>query len=99
MIISGIHGLLLGALLFLPAMLSALGPGIEWLRVGKKRVSTETPRFWSWVATTVLRAPVLVTILVSCLLVVLGLPFLRIQAAVSGAARGTRPCLSRISGT
>ncbi len=77
---------LLGALLFLPAMLAALGPRIELLSFGAKREVATTPRFWSRVATLVMRAPVLVTVLVTCLLVALGLPFLRINAAVSGAA-------------
>ncbi len=77
---------LLGALLFLPAMLAALGHRIEWLTLGSKQNRSKTPWFWERVATMVMRAPILVTVVITCLLLALGAPFMRIRAAVSGAA-------------
>ncbi len=77
---------LIGTLVFLPALLAALGPRIEWLSFGKKPSSDQAPRFWHNVATAVMKAPVLVTVSVTALLVVLGLPILRMQPSVSGAA-------------
>jgi len=76
---------LLGALVFLPAMLSILGHRIHWLSLPSKHVQ-RTPRLWKAVAAGVMRAPVLVTSVVSVILIVLGLPFLRMDAAISGAA-------------
>ncbi|HEX5657387.1 MAG TPA: MMPL family transporter [Polyangiales bacterium] len=77
---------LIGSLLFLPAMLAALGPRIEWLSFGKKRTADAVSPFWHKVATAVMKAPVLVTLSVTGLLVLLGLPILRMQPSVSGAA-------------
>jgi RND superfamily putative drug exporter len=77
---------LIGTLVFLPALLAALGPRIEWLSFGKRRSSEQAPRFWHIVATAVMRMPVLVTLSVTALLVVLGLPILRMEPSVSGAA-------------
>ncbi|HEY6876821.1 MAG TPA: MMPL family transporter [Polyangiales bacterium] len=77
---------LVGTLVFLPALLASLGPRIEWLSFGKKRAADQAPAFWHRVATAVMRAPVLVTLSVTTLLVVLGLPILRMQPSVSGAA-------------
>lgn len=77
---------LLGTLLFLPALLAALGPRIEWLSFGKRHTHESAPALWHKVATAVMRAPVLVTVVVTALLVVLGLPFLSIKPSVSGAS-------------
>jgi trehalose monomycolate/heme transporter len=77
---------LIGALVFLPALLAALGPRIEWLRIGKRHTAEQAPAFWHKVATAVMRAPVLVTLGVTALLVTMGLPFLRIEPSVSGAS-------------
>ncbi|MET0284524.1 MAG: MMPL family transporter [Polyangiales bacterium] len=77
---------LIGTLVFLPALLAALGPRIEWLSFGKKPSAEQVPRFWHNVATAVMKAPVLVTLSVTGLLIVLGLPILRMQPSVSGAA-------------
>ena len=77
---------LLGTLVFLPAMLAALGPRIEWLSFSRPRDPAHTSGYWHRVATMVMKAPVLVTLVVTGLLVVLGLPFLRMEASVSGAS-------------
>ncbi len=77
---------LLGTLVFLPALLAVLGPRIEWLSIGKRRADQPVNRFWHKVATTVMKAPVVVTVAVTAFLVVLGLPFLHIQPSVSGAS-------------
>ncbi|MET0340467.1 MAG: MMPL family transporter, partial [Polyangiales bacterium] len=77
---------LLGTLVFLPALLAALGPRIEWLRIGRKKGAHEVSRFWHRVATAVMKAPGTVTIAVTAFLVVLGLPFLHIKPSVSGAS-------------
>lgn len=77
---------LIGTLVFLPALLAVLGRRIEWLSFGRPHNVEQAPRFWHKVATTVMRAPVLVTVLVTGLLVVLGLPFLHIKPSVSGAS-------------
>jgi RND superfamily putative drug exporter len=76
---------LVGALLLLPAMLALLGPRIEWLSLGKKRGAAGS-RAWSRIAEIVMRWPVAVTLSVSALLIVLGLPFLRVRPAVAGAS-------------
>ena len=77
---------LLGTLVFLPALLAVLGPRIEWLSFGRPHSVERAPRFWHKVATSVMRAPVLVTVVVTGLLIVLGLPFLHIKPSVSGAS-------------
>ncbi len=77
---------LIGALVLLPAMLGWLGHRIEWLSFGRKKSAHTGTGYFHRVAEAVMRAPVAVTLSVTALLVVLGLPFLRIEAAVSGAA-------------
>jgi RND superfamily putative drug exporter len=77
---------LVGALLLLPAMLALLGPRIEWLRIGRRPSAHGGSRMWSRVAEAVMRWPIAVTVAVSVLLVVLGLPFLRVRPAMAGAS-------------
>jgi RND superfamily putative drug exporter len=77
---------LLGALLFLPALLAVLGARIEWLSLRRPKASSLSQRFWHGVAQGVMRAPVLVTVLVTGLLVLVGLPFLKVRSAVAGAS-------------
>lgn len=78
---------LVGTLLFLPALLAALGPRIEWLSFGgKHRDDGRGARFWHKVAAAVMKRPGVVTILVTGFLIVLGLPFLHIKPSVSGAS-------------
>jgi trehalose monomycolate/heme transporter len=74
---------LVGALIFLPALLAVLGPRIEWGSLGQKHAG-ETPKFWHRLAAVVMRAPVLVTVVVTALLVGLGLPFLSVRPSVAG---------------
>lgn len=77
---------LIGTLLFLPALLAALGPRIEWLSFARHRGPERVSPMWHRIATMVMRAPVLVTVVVTGLLIVLGLPFLRIKPSVSGVS-------------
>jgi uncharacterized membrane protein YdfJ with MMPL/SSD domain len=77
---------LVGALILLPAMLAALGHRIDWLSFGQKKTEDGSHGYFHRIAETVMRRPLSVTVAVTALLVALGLPFLRIQAAVSGAA-------------
>lgn len=77
---------LLAALVFLPALLAALGPRIERFSLARPKPSALTQRFWRGVAASVMRAPWLVTALVTGALVVLGLPFLQVRSAVAGAS-------------
>jgi uncharacterized membrane protein YdfJ with MMPL/SSD domain len=76
---------LVGSLLFLPAILALLGHRIDWLSFGKKRATTRKPWFWRSVATPSMKYPIVVTLAVTGLLLLLGEPFLHINAAVSGA--------------
>jgi uncharacterized membrane protein YdfJ with MMPL/SSD domain len=77
---------LVGALVLLPALLALLGHRIEWLRLGKRRSGAGGSKLWARVAEAVMRWPIVVTVTVSALLVVLGLPFLRVKPAVAGAS-------------
>jgi RND superfamily putative drug exporter len=77
---------LVGALVLLPAMLALLGPRIEWLRIGRRRSENHQSHAWARIAEVVMRWPVAVTLAVTVLLVVLGLPFLRVKPAVAGAS-------------
>ncbi|HEX6242941.1 MAG TPA: MMPL family transporter [Polyangiales bacterium] len=77
---------LVGALLLLPSLLALLGPRIEWLRIGRRRRDDHGSRFWHLIAEGVMKRPMVVTLGVTLLLVVLGLPFLRVNPAVAGAS-------------
>jgi uncharacterized membrane protein YdfJ with MMPL/SSD domain len=76
---------LVGSLLFLPAILALLGPRIDMLSFGKARAAARKPWFWRKIAAPSQKYPVIVTLLVTGLLLMLGEPFLHINAAVSGA--------------
>jgi len=76
---------LLGSLVALPAMLAALGPRISWLSL-PQRDPLRPPRAWRVIAATVMRAPLLVTVLVTALLLVMGAPFLDMKPSISGAS-------------
>ncbi len=75
---------LVATLLFLPAMLSVLGPRIEWLRIGR-RTASRPGGHWQRLARAVMRAPVTITVLTTALLLALGAPFLRLNESVGGA--------------
>lgn len=74
----------LATLVALPAGLAALGHRIEWARVGRPRAVTHDGRIWRRLAGISMRAPTLTTVLTSALLLLLGLPFLRLNAVVGG---------------
>lgn len=75
----------LATLVFLPAGLSALGHRIEWLRIGRHRTEVHGHPAWRRIATFAMRAPVVMTVATSALLLLLGLPFLRLNEVVGGA--------------
>jgi RND superfamily putative drug exporter len=77
---------LIATLVFLPAGLSVLGHRINMLSFGQPKEHDEWHGLWSRVASAVMRAPVLVTLVVTAILLVLGAPFLRMEEAVSGAS-------------
>jgi RND superfamily putative drug exporter len=65
-----------GALVVLPAVLAALGPRVDSLRLLRRRpLSVGSPR-WRWLAETVMRRPVVYGLAVLVVLLVLGSPFL-----------------------
>ncbi|MGX5657113.1 MMPL family transporter [Geodermatophilus nigrescens] len=73
---------MLAALTLLPALLAVLGPRVDALSLPwhRRAVATVPGRgWWERVARGVMRRPVLVTVAVVGLLVVLALPFLRVQ--------------------
>ncbi|MBI4233786.1 MAG: MMPL family transporter [Chloroflexi bacterium] len=68
---------LMAALTLLPAILGALGPRVNALRIIPVRESQES--WWRRVATVVMRHPVVVMVLVGVFLLALGIPFLRVK--------------------
>jgi RND superfamily putative drug exporter len=74
-----------GAALVLPAVLGVLGPLVDWGRLFRPRVREVTAGFWYRRARGVMRRPVRVIVAVVGLLVVLGLPFSRIQLGLIDA--------------
>jgi RND superfamily putative drug exporter len=68
------------SLLTMPALLTVLGPRVNRLRVGPRRVATaRTSGFWSRLATFVMRRPVLAAVPVVAVLLGMGLPLLRVE--------------------
>ncbi len=74
----------LATLLFLPAALAALGPRLDWLSFRSAR-STDRSVMWSRIAHAVMRAPALVAVGTTLVLLLLGAPFLRLKESVAGA--------------
>ncbi|MFD2094051.1 MMPL family transporter [Blastococcus deserti] len=79
---------MLAALTLLPALLAMLGPRVDalsvrpWLRrvFGRApRATTDEQGAWARIAHSVMRRPVIYTVVVTAVLVVLALPFLRVQ--------------------
>jgi RND superfamily putative drug exporter len=67
------------AVVALPALLAVLGPRVNSLRVLRRDPKPVGEGVWHRIATFVMRRPVPVALAVVALLIVLGLPFLRIQ--------------------
>lgn len=79
---------MVAALTLLPALLAMLGPKVDALSVRPwlRRVFHRRPRvvddehgFWARIAHSVMRRPVIYTVVVTAVLVTLALPFLRVQ--------------------
>jgi RND superfamily putative drug exporter len=80
---------LVATLVFLPAVLSALGHRIDLLSLGRSKTGPEQDNWHGplkRLSDLAMRAPVLVTIGVTAFLLLLGAPFLHINESVSGAA-------------
>jgi len=72
-----------GALVVLPALLAVLGRRIDNLALFRHRTKEVEDGFWYRRARAVMRRPVITVIVVTAVLVVLGLPFLHLDASVS----------------
>jgi RND superfamily putative drug exporter len=80
---------MIAALTLLPALLAMLGPKVDalsvrpWLRRVFRRpaaaAADERSGFWYRIATSVMRRPVMYTVVVTAVLIALALPFLRVQ--------------------
>ncbi len=71
---------MLTSLVSLPALLAVLGPRVDRWRVFRHREAPAVGTgFWHRVATTVMRRPLVVTVLAVSLLIGLGLPFLNAE--------------------
>jgi uncharacterized membrane protein YdfJ with MMPL/SSD domain len=66
------------ALTVLPALLAVLGHRVDALSIRRRRGTAGDGRAWGRIAAGVMRRPVAVAVAVIALLVVLGLPFLRV---------------------
>ncbi|GHO64050.1 membrane protein [Ktedonobacter sp. SOSP1-52] len=69
-------------LLTLPALLAVLGSNINRWSIGQARMVSTGDGFWHRTALFVMRRPVLISILVVTILLVLGLPVLRINFGI-----------------
>jgi RND superfamily putative drug exporter len=72
-----------GALVVLPAMLAVLGRRIDALALFRHRTKAVEDGFWYRRARAVMRRPIITVVVVTAVLVVLGLPFLHLDASVS----------------
>ena len=68
-----------GAVVSLPALLAVLGPRVNSLRLLRRDPKPVGEGVWHRIATVVMRRPVPIAVGVTALLILLGLPFLRIQ--------------------
>jgi len=69
----------LGAILVLPAILAMLGPRVDKWVLWKHKPKEVGEGFWHRLATTVMRRPVVVSVVVIAILGVLGAPFFRVH--------------------
>jgi RND superfamily putative drug exporter len=70
---------LLGAIVFLPALLAALGPRVDRLTLWRHRTKDVGEGMWHRIAMFVMRRPVQIAVGVVALLLVLGAPFLSVN--------------------
>lgn len=68
----------------LPALLTLLGPRVNLLRLTRREPGTRSRTFWQERGTTVMRRPVLWTLLGVAGLVAIGLPAFKMQLGISG---------------
>jgi putative drug exporter of the RND superfamily len=68
---------LLGAIVFLPALMAVLGPRVDRLTLWRRTPKEVGEGLWHRIATFVMRRPVPIAVGVVALLVLLGAPFLR----------------------
>jgi putative drug exporter of the RND superfamily len=68
-----------GAVVSLPALLAVLGPRVNSLRLLRREPKPVGEGVWHRIATVVMRRPVPIALGVTAFLILLGLPFLRIQ--------------------
>jgi RND superfamily putative drug exporter len=68
-----------GAVVSLPALLAVLGPRVNSLRLLRRDPKPVGEGVWHRIATVVMRRPVPIALGVTAFLILLGLPFLRIQ--------------------
>jgi RND superfamily putative drug exporter len=71
------------ALIFLPAMLALLGRRVDWLSISRRRPTAVGTGFWHRLSVLVMRFPVLITTVVAAALLLLGVPFLRLETSVT----------------
>jgi putative drug exporter of the RND superfamily len=69
----------LGAVLTLPALLAVLGHRVDKLAIYRRHTEGEAGGFWHRVASSVMKRPVVVTIVIVAILGVLGAPFFGIN--------------------
>jgi RND superfamily putative drug exporter len=85
----------LGAVVALPALLAVTGTRVNSLRVWKHTPQAVGEGFWHRLATNVMRRPVIFGVAAIAVLVVLGLPFLRVNFGLSGAEALPKSAQSR----
>jgi RND superfamily putative drug exporter len=71
-----------GAVVFLPALLAVLGPRVDTLTLWRRRPKDVGEGFWHDVATFVMRRPLPIALGVVAVLLVLGVPFLHMNLGV-----------------
>jgi RND superfamily putative drug exporter len=91
---------LLFALTALPAVLGLLGPRVNWLAV-RRGLREESGRragssaFWSWLAATVMKRPVLFALPTAVLLLLVGTPFLHLKPSTGADVADIPPGAAR----
>jgi putative drug exporter of the RND superfamily len=69
----------IAAVVFLPALLAALGPRVDSLSLRRRKPASESDGFWHRVANAVMRRPLPIATAIIVVLLVLGAPFLGVE--------------------
>jgi putative drug exporter of the RND superfamily len=69
----------IAAVVFLPALLAALGPRVDSLSLRRRKPTSESDGFWHRVANGVMRRPLPIATAIIIVLLVLGAPFLGVE--------------------